>query len=216
MDLERLTSRVTLGLATPARPPCPRANPSRTFRWSEEFLSPPPSGGSDLIESPRGIDELADVRERIEKSHRRRAARRIAFRARGIIRPGYHAELDELRNLSQKSKQIIAAMEERERKRTGIDSLKIRFNQVFGYYIEISKPNLPFAPADYERKQTLVNAERFTSPELKEYERKILAADERILEIERQLFIELRAWHRRQASRLRKTASAVAQLDVLA
>ena len=71
-------------------------------------------------------------------------------------------------------------MEERERKRTGIGSLKIRFNQIFGYYIEISKPNLHLAPADYERKQTLVNAERFTSPELKEYERKILAADERI------------------------------------
>ena len=75
-------------------------------------------------------------------------------------------------------------MEDRERKRTGINSLKIRFNQVFGYYIEISKPNLPNAPADYERKQTLVNAERFTFSELKEYERKILAADERILEIE--------------------------------
>ena len=95
----------------------------------------------------------------------------------GIIRNGFHAELDELRNLSQHSKQIIAAMEERERKRTGINSLKIRFNSVFGYYIEISKPNLHLAPADYERKQTLVNAERFTAPELKEYERKILAAD---------------------------------------
>ena len=105
----------------------------------------------------------------------------------GMIRGGYHAELDELRNLSQHSKQIIASMEERERKRTAIGSLKIRFNNIFGYYIEISKANLHLAPADYERKQTLVNAERFTSPELKEYERKILAADERILEIERQL-----------------------------
>src|SRR5207302_8727552 len=109
----------------------------------------------------------------------------------GIIRTGYHAELDELRTLSKDSKQIIAAMEERERKRTGIGSLKIRFNQIFGYYIEISKPNLHLAPADYERKQTLVNAERFTSSELKEYERKILAADERILEIERQLFTDV-------------------------
>ena len=107
-------------------------------------------------------------------------------------------------------------MEERERKRTGISSLKIRFNQVFGYYIEISKPNLHLAPADYERKQTLVNAERFTSPELKEYERKILAADERIVEIERQLFIDVRSSVAAQAGRLRRTASAVAQLDVLA
>ena len=129
-----------------------------------------------------------------------------------MIRSGYHAELDELRNLSQHSKQIIASMEERERKRTGINSLKIRFNQVFGYYNEISKPNLPNAPADYERKQTLVNAERFTSPELKDYERKILAADERILEIERQLFIDVRSGIAAKAARLRRTSAAVAKL----
>ncbi len=106
-------------------------------------------------------------------------------------------------------------MEERERKRTGIGSLKIRFNQVFGYYIEISNANLHLAPADFERKQTLVNAERFTTPELKEYERKVLDADERIAEIERRLFAELRLWIGEQASRLRRTAAAVAQLDVL-
>ena len=79
-------------------------------------------------------------------------------------------------------------MEERERKRTGIASLKIRYNQMFGFYIEISKPNLHLAPADYERKQTLVNAERFTSTELKEHERKVLSAEERVLEIERRLY----------------------------
>src|SRR5207248_6909671 len=122
----------------------------------------------------------------------------------GMIRSGYHAELDELRDLNQHSKQIIAAMEERERKRTNIGSLKIRFNQIFGYYIEISKPNLHLAPADYERKQTLVNAERLTSNELKKYERKILAADERILEIERQLFIDVRASVASKAVRLRR------------
>jgi len=118
--------------------------------------------------------------------------------------------------LSQHSKQIIASMEERERKRTGIASLKIRFNQVFGYYIEVSKPNLHLAPSDYERKQTLVNAERFTSPELKDYERKILAADERILQIERQLFVDVRGSIAAKASRLRRTAAAIAKLDVLA
>ncbi len=111
-----------------------------------------------------------------------------------IIRTGYNTELDELRNLSQHSKQIIASMEERERKRTDdCNSLKIRFNQIFGYYIEISKANLHLAPADYERKQTLVNAERFTSPELKEYERKILAADERMRRLSDHLFLELRS-----------------------
>ena len=99
----------------------------------------------------------------------------------------------QLRDLSQHSRQIIAAMEDRERKRTGIGSLKIRYNQVFGFYLEMSKANLHLVPADFERKQTLVNAERFTTPELKEYERKVLAADERIAEIERRLFAELRA-----------------------
>jgi DNA mismatch repair protein MutS len=123
--------------------------------------------------------------------------------------------LDELRELSQHGKQIIATMEERERKRTGIGSLKIRFNQIFGYYIEISKANLHLVPADFERKQTLVNAERFTTGELKDHERKVLDADERIADIERRLFGELRLWVGEQSSRLRRTAMAIAQLDVL-
>ena len=133
-----------------------------------------------------------------------------------MIRRGFNAELDELRDLSQHSRQVIAAMEERERKRTGIASLKIRFNSVFGFYLEISKANLHLAPADFERKQTLVNAERFTTPELKEYELKVLAADERISEIERRLFSEMRTAVAQQSPRLRRTGAAVAQLDVLA
>ena len=213
-DLERLTSRITLGLATPRELLALRKSLTQ-LPILKKFLTPPPSGGSDLIRILfEEIDELTDIRERLEKALSDEPP--AVATEPGIIRSGYHAELDELRNLSQHSKTIIASMEERERKRTGITSLKIRFNQVFGYYIEISKPNLPNAPADYERKQTLVNAERFTSSELKEYERKILAADERILEIERQLFIDLRSSIAAKASRLRKTASAIAQLDVLA
>src|SRR5438309_2998160 len=178
------------------------------------FVTPPPAGGSALLRRLHGeIDELNDVRETLEHSI---ADEPPALATDpGMIRLGFHAELDELRNLSQHSKQIIAAMEERERKRTGIGSLKIRFNQVFGYYIEISKANMHLAPADYERKQTLVNAERFTSPEPKTYERKLPAADERILQIERQLFIEVRSSIAAKATRLRRTAAAVAQLDVL-
>ncbi len=138
------------------------------------------------------MDELSDVRERIESAI---ADDPPALASDpGVIRRGYNQELDELRDLSQHSKQIIAAMEERERKRTGIASLKIRFNQVFGYYIEVTKPNVHLVPADFERKQTLVNAERYTAPELREYERKVLDADERIAEIERRLFVELRVW----------------------
>ncbi len=213
-DLERLTSRITLGLAAPRELLALRKSLAQ-LPILKKFLTPPQTGGSDLIRILyEEIDELTDVRERLEKALSDEPP--AVATEPGIIRSGYHGELDELRNLSQHSKTIIASMEERERKRTGINSLKIRFNQVFGYYIEISKPNLPNAPSDYERKQTLVNAERFTSPELKEYERKILAADERILEIERQLFIDLRSSIAAKASRLRKTASAIARLDVLA
>jgi DNA mismatch repair protein MutS len=214
LDLERLTSRITLGLASPRELLALRKSLSQ-LPVLKNFVMPPPAGGSDLLRRLHDeIDELADVREILEAAL---ADEPPALATDpGIIRSGFHAELDELRNLSQHSKQIIASMEERERKRTNIASLKIRFNQVFGYYIEISKPNLHLAPNDYERKQTLVNAERFTSQELKEYERKILAADERILEIERQLFIDLRSGIAAKAARLRKTASAIAQLDVLA
>ena len=212
-DLERLTSRITLGLAGPRELLALRKSLAQ-LPVLRNFLTPPPTGGSALLRFLfNEIDELADVRDRLERSLSDEPPALAADP--GIIRGGFQADLDELRNLSQHSKQIIAAMEERERKRSGINSLKIRFNSVFGYYMEISKPNLHLAPADYERKQTLVNAERFTSPELKEYERKILAADERISEIERQLFIDLRSSIAAQAARLRKTAAAIAQLDVL-
>src|SRR5438128_5800598 len=212
-DLERLTSRITLGQAGPRELVALRKSLSQ-LPVLRNFVTPPPAGGSALLRRLHGeIDELNDVRETLERSI---ADEPPALATDpGMIRLGFHAELDELRNLSQHSKQIIAAMEERERKRTGIGSLKIRFNQVFGYYIEISKANMHLAPADYERKQTLVNAERFTSPELKDYERKVLAADERIVEIERQLFIEIRSSIAAKATRLRRTAAAVAQLDVL-
>ena len=134
----------------------------------------------------------------------------------GVIQPGIEKELDELRDLSRNSKQYLAQIESRERQRTGIASLKVKFNSIFGYYIEISKVNLHLAPPEYERKQTLVNAERFTTPELKEYESKILDAQEKIVEIERRLFAELRSAIAGEARRIRQTALALAEVDVLA
>jgi DNA mismatch repair protein MutS len=134
----------------------------------------------------------------------------------GVIASAVDPELDELRNLSQNGKQFLAQMEERERQRTGISSLKVRFNSVFGYYIEISKSNLHLAPPHYERRQTLTNGERFVTPELKEYEAKILDAEEKIAAIERRVFSELRASIAAEARRIRSTALAVAELDVLA
>jgi len=219
-DLERLTSRVTLGVATPRDLLALRASLERVPPL-HKFLRI--VGETDKAEAAKeknrltvlreGMDDMSDVRDTI--------ARGIADdppalpNEPGVIRRGFNAELDELRDILMQGRRIIAGMEDRERKRTGIASLKIRYNQVFGYYIEVSKPNLHLAPADYERKQTLVNAERFTSTELKEYERKVLSAEERVLEIERRLYGEMREAIAREAARLRKTAAAIAQLDVV-
>ena len=134
----------------------------------------------------------------------------------GAVAAGVDAELDELRTISTTGRKSIAAIEERERTRTGIGSLKVRYNSVFGYYIEITKTNLAMAPADYERKQTLVNAERFTTPELKEYEVKILTAHDRSIEIEKRIVSELRRTVLESAGRIRRTSAAVAEADLLA
>ena len=134
----------------------------------------------------------------------------------GAVRVGVDPELDELRELSTSGRQRIAAIEERERERTGIGSLKVRFNSVFGYYLEITRSNLKAVPPDYERKQTLVNAERFTTPELKELEGKILTAQERSGEIERKIFAELRRLLLTEAARVRETSRRVAEIDLLA
>ena len=217
LDLERLTSRITLGVATPRDLLALRQSLEKipTLRGLLEPLvvAAAAPGRGRLTALREQLDEMADVREMI--------ARGIAddppavASDPGVIRRGFNAELDELHDITKQGRQIIASMEERERKRTGIGSLKIRYNQIFGFYIEISKPNLHLAPADYERKQTLVNAERFTSTELKEHERKVLSAEERVLEIERRLYMEIREAIAREAGRLRRVAAWIAQLDVL-
>src|SRR6202046_3156338 len=223
LDLERLTSRVTLGAATPRDLLALRQSLERLTAIRALLNSPgmtEPNGGREPVESSRRLlllreelDELSDVRDKIARGIADEPPAMAADP--GIIRPGYDSELDELRDITTRGRQIIASMEERERKRTGIASLKIRYNQVFGFYIEISKANLHLAPADYDRKQTLVNAERFTSTELKEHEQKVLSAEERIQEIERRLYGEMLAAIAREAARLRGTADAIAQLDVL-
>jgi DNA mismatch repair protein MutS len=134
----------------------------------------------------------------------------------GVIRKGHHAELDELRSAAHDGKQWIAELQAREIERTGIKSLKIRFNNVFGYFIEITKANLPQAPADYIRKQTVVNGERFITPELKEYESKILGAEDKSIALEYELFLELREQVVAHTAAIQQTAAAVAEIDVLA
>ena len=211
LDLERLLSRVTLEIANP--------RDLLAFAVSVGKIPGVRAGaakfGAARLATLQGLlDELADVRQRIEKTLVEEPP--LSFADGGVVREGVEAELDELRDISRNSKRYLAQIEERERQRTGIGSLKVKFNSIFGYYIEISKANLHLAPTDYERKQTLVNAERFTTPELKQYEAKILEAQEKIVEIERRLFAELRAAVGAEAKRIRQTALALAEVDVLA
>ena len=160
------------------------------------------------------FDAMEDLHERIVKTIVEEPP--VSFAEGGVIRAGVDAELDELRELGRSGRQALAAIEERERQRTGIVSLKVRFNSVFGYYLEVTKANSRSVPDNYERKQTLVNAERFTTPELKEYETKILTAQERSGEIERRIFAELRRQLLESAGRMRETARRVAEIDLLA
>jgi DNA mismatch repair protein MutS len=211
LDIERLLSRVTLETANPrdVLALCASLNRIPRIKIALGRLA-----AARLAELNGLLDEMADLRDCIEKTVV--AEPPLTLADGGVIQPDVNKELDELRNLSRNSKQYIAQIEERERKRTGINSLKVKFNSIFGYYIEISKANLHHTPADYERKQTLVNAERFTTPELKEYEAKVLDAQEKIVEIERRLFTELRTAIAAEARRIRQTSLALAEVDVLA
>ena len=211
LDLERLLSRVTLESANPRDLQALAASLARLPQVRAGIAK---FGAARLAALHGNLDELTDIRERIDTTIVEEPP--LSLADGGVIRGGLDRDLDELRDLSRNSKQYIAQIEERERKRTGIGSLKVKFNNVFGYYLEISRANLHLAPGDYERKQTLVNAERFTTPELKQYEAKVLDAQEKIIEIERRLFAELRAAVAAQAKRIRQTALALAEIDLLA
>jgi DNA mismatch repair protein MutS len=210
LDLERLLSRVTLETANP-RDLIALAASMAEIPGLRATLAP--SLAPRLQKLYGSIDELSDVRARIEATIIPEPP--ISLAEGGVIARGANPGLDELHQLSRNGKQFLAEMEARERERTGISSLKVRFNSVFGYYLEISKSNLHLVPADYERRQTLANAERFSTPELKQYEAKILDAQEKIVEIERRLFAELRADIAAEARRIRQTALALAEVDLL-
>ena len=224
LDIERLLSRVTLEAANARDLLALAASLARipeVRRVLKQFASG--NAASNVSTQPAAerlatlhhlLDELIDVRERIETTVAPEPP--LTFADGGVIAEKVDPALDELRDLSRNSRQYIAQIEERERRRTGIASLKVKFNSVFGYYLEITKANLHLAPSDYERKQTLVNAERFTTPELKQYEAKILDAQEKIIELERRIFADLRSAVAAQAKRIRQTALALAEVDVLA
>jgi DNA mismatch repair protein MutS len=211
LDLERLLSRVTLETANP-RDVLALASSLGKIPAVKSALGKLTANRLQTLHS--SLDELSDLRQRTENTIVPEPP--LNFSDGGVIAAGVDRDLDELRELSRNSKQVLAQIEQRERGRTGISSLKVKFNSIFGYYIEISKANLHLVPQDYDRKQTLVNAERFTTPELKEYEAKILDAQEKIVEIERRLFAELRTAIAAEAKRIRQTAMALAEIDVLA
>jgi len=207
LDLERLLAKISLSSAGP-RDLLALARSLAVI----PSLSVLPVKAELLLDIQRRLDPIPEVRDRVLSAIAEEPPANLSDG--GTIRSGFDAALDELRDISQNSRTYLVQIEQRERTRTGIASLKIRFNNVFGYYIEISKSNLHLAPADYQRKQTLVNAERFTTPELKELEVKILEAEERSLAIERDLFEQLRLLASSHAAQIKATAAAVAEMDV--
>ena len=210
-DLERLVGRAALGTAGP-RDLVSLGQSLRTVPRIRMVLA---DTQAPLLRSLIAeLDDLTDVRDRIERALVDEPP--VFARDGGFTRDGIDAGLDDLKTISRSGRQVIAEMEDRERTRTGIHSLKVRFNRVFGYYIEISKSNLHATPADYQRKQTVAGGERFTTPALKEYEAKVLGADERSLERELEIFDALRSHVAGEAPRVQDTARALATLDVLA
>jgi DNA mismatch repair protein MutS len=210
IDLERLVGRLNVGQINP-----------REVQSLQNSLDKAPLVNSALSDASslllqvlsENIFELPELRDLIGAAIVDEPP--VNTNEGGVIRAGYSGELDELREVSASGKQTIAAFEENERARSGISNLKVRFNNVFGYFIEVSKGNLGRVPADYERKQTLANAERFTTPQLKEWEKKVLGAEARIAELENELFSSVLYRIRDETRNIQSTARAFATLDAL-
>jgi len=210
-DLERVVGRISLGSATP-RDLCAMLRSLNQVPAIREVLR---AFDASLLEVLlENTDELPDVRDLIARAINDDPP--VKLSDGDTIRSGYSAELDELRSTSRNAKQIIATLEATERSRSGINNLRIRFNGVFGYFIEVSKANAARVPAEYERRQTLANAERFTTPELRDWEKKVLGAEERIVQLETELFTDVCRQIAAETKRIQMTARALAALDVLA
>jgi len=210
LDLERLLGRVVLGTAGPR---------DLVALKSSLGLLPDLHGALAERESSilaglhRELDLLENVHELLDRAINPEPPATI--RDPGMIRDGYSPELDQLRAVARDGKQTIAGIEARERERTGITSLKVKYNRVFGYFIEISKANLGAVPEDYERKQTMVGSERFITPELKKFEELVVGAEEKMSDLEQELFTDIRRRTAAEAGRIKGSADRVATLDVL-
>jgi DNA mismatch repair protein MutS len=206
-DLERLTARAALR----------QANARDLLALARSLAALPAvaeAAGPFAAELSDRLDPLPDLAARLLGALADDPP--AGLKEGGLIRRGYHGELDELRSLRDEGASFIAQLEARERARTGIGSLKVGYNKVFGYYLEVTRPNLHLVPADFERRQTLTQAERFITPELKVYEEKVLSAEARILDLEYALFAELRESVASEAAKIRASADVVAELDAVA
>jgi DNA mismatch repair protein MutS len=210
-DLERISTRVTLRSATPRE--CLTLGDS-LIAVGDLGTTMAPLQGPLLQKIRAALDPLPEIVAKIAATLDPNPPQ--AIRDGGVIQNGIDAELDSLRTIARDSKSILVDIETRERERTGISSLKVRFNSVFGYYIEVSKSNLAKVPADYIRKQTLVNAERFITPDLKSLEEKIVGAEEKAIAIELRLYDELLASIATRSTAILATARAVSDCDAVA
>jgi len=209
-DVERIATRIAAARCT-ARDLIWLKNSTKAFPIIKYLL-----GSCDnphISETVQMFDSLEDLTDIISDAIDENPP--LTLTEGGLIKTGYNAEVDELKNIKENSRAILLKIEAREKTATGISTLKVKFNKVFGYYIEISKGALNKVPDYYERRQTLVNAERFVIPELKELEEKILTADSRLFALEYELFSDIRAKVAENAHRIRQSASVIAELDVL-
>ena len=208
-DLERLITRIVYGSANPKEVLALYFASLQLPKIKELLIG---LKSQELISIQNDIDPLYDIADLIHKAIVDDPP--LVLKDGGIIRKGYHAELDELREIVAHGKKYIADIETREREKTGIKNLKVSFNKVFGYYIEVTNSYLSQVPTDYIRKQTLVNCERFITEDLKKFEDKVLSAGEKIILLEYELFSKIREQISLQLHRIQKTASALAKLDV--
>lgn len=209
-DLERLMGKIGCGVAN-ARDLIAL---NQSLELIPKIIDQLADFSSPLIEELKHqLTDLPEIRELISNAIVPDPPQ--SLKEGGIIKEGYNSELDKLREIARHGKEWIANLEAKERERTGIKSLKVRYNSVFGYYIEVTKANLSLVPPEYERKQTLANAERFTTKELKEWESQILGAEERIANLEYELFCEIRDKVAQKSKIIQTTADAISQLDVL-
>ena len=209
IDLERLAGRIMAGISGP-RELVSLKNSLRSVPGLKKILGEITITRLDEIKER--LDTLDDVVQLIETAIADDPP--ASANDPGIIRPGYSAEIDELRNIRHSGKGYIASLEARERAETGIASLKVKFNQVFGYFIEVTNTNLALVPKHYIRRQTLANCERFITEELQSYEEKVLGAEERIAAIEKDLFAQIRKTVGLEGARIQATARLIAELDV--